>query len=291
MQTLLKHWADALLEWLGLASAQDSGWDRWVAFTLVLLAVALFDFVCRTILVRGMRRIVKRTKATWDDDLFNPDVLSRLCNVVSAVVLGIVLPVVFEEQSEARTIVTRLVEVYIVVAVFRFINAVLFAVFQIASARPAWQNKPIKGLRQTGQGIAALICGALRAEGASRLPVYGVTLLMLFCVCWLVFGELRRSAVRLRIDGDTLAVTSFAGLGFTRRYDLKSFDAITSTILVSRGGAYEYRYLMKAGRRVVRVSAFYLKNYDGLCEALSEHCVYKGRRPMNLWLEMKEIFR
>ena len=67
MQTLLKHWADALLEWLGLASAQDSGWDRWVAFTLVLLAVALFDFVCRTILVRGMRRIVKRTKATWDD--------------------------------------------------------------------------------------------------------------------------------------------------------------------------------------------------------------------------------
>ena len=45
------------------------GWDRWVAFTLVLLAVALFDFVCRTILVRGMRRIVKRTKATWDDDL------------------------------------------------------------------------------------------------------------------------------------------------------------------------------------------------------------------------------
>ena len=161
MQTLLKHWADALLEWLGLASAQDSGWDRWVAFTLVLLAVALFDFVCRTILVRGMRRIVKRTKATWDDDLFNPDVLSRLCNVVSAVVLGIVLPVVFEEQSEARTIVTRLVEVYIVVAVFRFINAVLFAVFQIASARPAWQNKPIKGLRQTGQGIAALICAIL----------------------------------------------------------------------------------------------------------------------------------
>ena len=85
--------------------------------------------------------------------------------------------------------------------------------------------------------------------------------------------------------------SNFAGLGFTRRYDLKSFDAITSTILVSRGGAYEYRYLMKAGRRVVRVSAFYLKNYDGLCEALSEHCVYKGRRPMNLWLEMKEIFR
>lgn len=141
-------------------------------------------------------------------------------------------------------------------------------------------------------GLCGLfICGAVRAEGGFRLPVYGVTFLMLFCVCWLVFGELRRSAVRLCIDGGTLAVTPFAGLGFTRRYDLKSFDAITSTMLVSRGGAYEYRYLTKAGRRVVRVSSFYLKNYEELSETLSKHCVYGGRRPMSFLLEMKEIFR
>ena len=161
MQTLLKHWADVLLEWLGLTSALNNGWDRWVAFTLVLLAVVLFDFVCRTVLVRGMKRIVSRTKATWDDELFSPAVLSRLCNIVSAIVLVIILPVVFEEESAARTIVTRLVQAYIVVAIFRFINAVLYAVFRIVSERPAWQNKPIKGLRQTGQGIAALICGIL----------------------------------------------------------------------------------------------------------------------------------
>lgn len=161
MQTLLKHWADALLEWLGLSSALNTGLDRWVAFLLVLFAVILFDFLCRAVLVRGVRRIVTRTKVTWDDDLFSPAVLSRMCNIVSAVVLVIVLPVVFEVESEERTIVTRLVEAFIVVAVFRFVNALLFAAFRIASARPAWQNKPIKGLRQTGQGIAALICGIL----------------------------------------------------------------------------------------------------------------------------------
>lgn len=141
-------------------------------------------------------------------------------------------------------------------------------------------------------GLSILsVNGAVRVEGGSRLLVYGGMLLMLFCVCWLVFGELRRSAVRLCIDGGTLAVTSFAGLGFTRRYDLKSFDAITSSLLASRGGTYEYRYLMKAGRRVVRVSSFYLKNYGEVSEALSKHCAYKGSRPVNLWLEMKEIFR
>ena len=39
MQSLLTHWADALLAWLGLTSALNNGWDRWVAFSLVLLAL------------------------------------------------------------------------------------------------------------------------------------------------------------------------------------------------------------------------------------------------------------
>ena len=123
MQSLLTRWADALLAWLGLTSALNNGWDRWVAFALVVLSVVLLDFLCRKVLVRGIRRIVMRTKATWDDELFSSAVLSRLCNIVSAIVLVIVLPVVFDEQSEARTIVTRLIQVYIVVTVFRFINA------------------------------------------------------------------------------------------------------------------------------------------------------------------------
>lgn len=152
MQSLLTHWADALLAWLGLTSALNNGWDRWVAFSLVLLAVVLFDFLCRTVLVHGMRRIVMRTKATWDDELFSSAVLSRLCNIVSAIVLVIVLPVVFDEQSEARTIVTRLVQVYIVVTVFRFINALLYAAFNIVSARPAWQTNRSTGCARPGRG-------------------------------------------------------------------------------------------------------------------------------------------
>lgn len=141
-------------------------------------------------------------------------------------------------------------------------------------------------------GLCGLfVFGAIHAHAGSRVPAYFVTLLMLFSVCWLVFGELRRSAVRLRIDGDTLSVTPFAGLGFTRRYELKNFDGVVSSMIASRGGAYEYRYLVKDGRRVVRISSYYLKNYEKLSQALSKHCAYRGERPMNLWLEVKEIFR
>ena len=47
MQTHLKRWTDSLLEWLGATSAADDGWDRWVAFALVVLAAVLFDLLLR----------------------------------------------------------------------------------------------------------------------------------------------------------------------------------------------------------------------------------------------------
>ena len=55
MQTHLKRWTDSLLEWLGATSAADDGWDRWVAFALVVLAAVLFDLLLRLGIVRGVR--------------------------------------------------------------------------------------------------------------------------------------------------------------------------------------------------------------------------------------------
>ena len=114
---------------------------------------------------------------------------------------------------------------------------------------------------------------------------------MLFGSCWLVFGELRRSAVRLCLDAGTLCVTPYMGLGMTRRYDMHDFDGVTTSVLVSRGEVYEYRYLLKGGRREVRLSSCYLKNYARLSTAIGACCPDRGERPRDFWLELKELFR
>lgn len=157
MQNLLKRWTYALLEWLGATPAQDDGWDHWVAFVLVVVAVAVFDLLLRLVIVHGVRKIVMRTKVKWDDVLFSEPVLIRACHIVSAILLVVMLPEVFWVKAQARIVVTRLIESYIIITVVRFLNALLAAAFRIAAARPAWQNKPIKGLRQTAQGIMVLI--------------------------------------------------------------------------------------------------------------------------------------
>ncbi len=158
LQNLLRGWADALLAWLGVTPVHNDAWDRWVAFLLVVFVAVLFDFLCRWLLLRGVRHVVRRTAVTWDDELFSDAVLGRGCHVVSALLLLIVLPVIFDAQSEAHTVVMRLMQAYFIFTVMRFVNALLRALFRIAATRAEWQNKPIKGLRQTAQGIVSLIC-------------------------------------------------------------------------------------------------------------------------------------
>ena len=157
MQALLKRWTHALLEWLGVTSSSSDTLDRWVALLLVLLAAALLDLFLQLVVVRAIRRLVEHTRVKWDDKLFSVPVLNRSCHVLIAILLAIVLPMIFDEGSAAQTVTLRLTQIGIVVTFMRLINALLCATFHIVSLRPSWQNKPIKGLRQTAQGIASLI--------------------------------------------------------------------------------------------------------------------------------------
>lgn len=158
-------------------------------------------------------------------------------------------------------------------------------------SRFSWRGYMLVAVVLLFIGFSTVFVCLLFAPGTKPFPLYLAAAAMLFGSCWLVFGELRRSAVRLCLDAGTLCVTPYMGLGLTRRYDMRDFDGITTSVLVSRGGAYEYRYLMKGRCREVRLSSFYLKNYARLSTAIGACCPDKGERPMNIWLELKEIFR
>lgn len=161
MEELLKEWIEALLTWLGVAAPKEGSLDHWIACMLVIAIAAAFDFLCRAILVPTVHRIVRKTGFTWDDELLNPTVVRRICHVLSTLLLAIVLPTVFESGSESYDLTRRLTQILFFIVVFRLVNALLRALYRIASGLPAWQNKPIKGLRQTAQGIAALVCGIM----------------------------------------------------------------------------------------------------------------------------------
>ncbi|MBO5860353.1 MAG: mechanosensitive ion channel, partial [Alistipes sp.] len=131
--------------------------ERWVILLIIILFALAVDAVIRIGVARILQQIVSRTKATWDDHIFNKDVIKRLCNFVTPTIIYILLPIAFSSTDGSNDgmhlILERGVEVWMVIACIRFVNVLLKVLFDIAEQHPAWQGKPIKGLLQTGQGI------------------------------------------------------------------------------------------------------------------------------------------
>ena len=131
--------------------------ERWVILLIIILFALVVDIVIRIGVARILQQIVSRTKATWDDHIFNKNVIKRLCNFVTPTIIYILLPIAFSSTDGSNDgmhlILERGVEVWMVIACIRFVNVLLKVLFDIAEQHPAWQGKPIKGLLQTGQGI------------------------------------------------------------------------------------------------------------------------------------------
>lgn len=148
---------ERLLMMTSLSHATIDKLERWVILLIIILFALVVDVVIRIGVARVLQQIVSRTKATWDDHIFNKNVIKRLCNFVTPTIIYILLPIAFSSTDGSNDgmhlILERGVEVWMVVACIRFVNVLLKVLFDIAEQHPAWQGKPIKGLLQTGQGI------------------------------------------------------------------------------------------------------------------------------------------
>ena len=153
---LFRDWVEAVLLQTGLSSELSSTFNRWIILLIIILFALLVDTAIRIGVSRLLQKIVSRTKATWDDYIFDKKVIKRLCNFITPTIIYILLPIAFssaEGNDGMYTILKRGVEIYMVIACIGFINTLLKVCFEIAEQHPAWQGKPIKGLMQTAQGI------------------------------------------------------------------------------------------------------------------------------------------
>ncbi len=122
-----------------------------------------------------------------------------------------------------------------------------------------------------------------------------IAMLPFTCVClftwiWLILGELRTKAISAEINNDAITIANFFGLGSKRQFGLNEFDGFTTSAIESRNGSFEYLYLLKGDRKIVKLSEFYHKNYADLKKELWNKIKFLGERPFNLTVEIKEIF-
>ena len=122
------------------------------------------------------------------------------------------------------------------------------------------------------------------------LAILAFMLLFLFIWVWLLFGELRTKAIKLEIHEQEIFVRNYLGFGIRKVYKFSQFDGFETALLSTQYGEYEYLYLIKNQKKIIKISQFYHANYEELKESISKKCKNLGIKPFKMSQELKEIF-
>lgn len=146
---LLEGINQLLTDW-GLKKSTADLLDQYVAIAIALLTAIIADIFCRKIMLKAISRIVKSTRATWDDILFDHNVTFHLSRLAAPIVIYLFIPFIFAESSSIDFI-QRLCQIYITITSLAFVNAFLKAAYSIYSLKDNMRDRPLKGLLQTLQ--------------------------------------------------------------------------------------------------------------------------------------------
>lgn len=133
--------------------------DNLIILMLIIAIALLANVLCRKIILRVVAKLVKQTKATWDDIVFNEKVMANVSRMVAPILIYVAIPIAFPEHADSELLefLRRLCLIYIMAVFLRFVNALFVAVYQVYSERSQYRDKPLKGLLQTAQGILFFI--------------------------------------------------------------------------------------------------------------------------------------
>lgn len=185
---LLNNIDKLLIDW-GV-SPQTADWmDQFIAFALVLVIAFAADMICRKILLKAIAQLVQKTKATWDDIMFDRNVMVHLSRMVAPVVIYLFIPIAFAQtDSVTLSFIRRLCYIYIIFSFLLFVNSFLKAAYTVYSEKESMRDRPLKGLLQTLQvslwsiGLIVVVAELLGKSPLSLLAGLGASAAVLMLV-------------------------------------------------------------------------------------------------------------
>lgn len=149
---------NAMLVAMGLTPSWADSLDQAIATLLIIFIAFIADLVCRHIILKLVHKLVKQTKATWDDIVFDRKVMIHLSHLVPPVLIYIFIPMTIEKEA-TLDFIQRICMIYIIVVFLRFISVFLSAVYHVYNQREQFRDRPLKGLLQTAQVTLIFVGG------------------------------------------------------------------------------------------------------------------------------------
>lgn len=274
MNTLNQEIAQ-LLQQTGIEK-NDLSWSTQVVLILAILLISyLMTLVFRHLIMPAVRKITARTKATWDDYLFNDKMMTSFCRMIPPIIWYILLPFAFNDSSAyLLQILLKISLICLIITSLMLIKCFLDSLYEISSEHEALKNRPLKGIYQMinlvaiGIGIILIISILIDQNATAILTGLGASaaiLMLIFkdSILGLVAG-VQLSANDMLRPGDWITMTKYGADGYVVEVSLttvkvQNFDKTITTIppyaLVS-DSFQNWRGMRESGGRRIKRSLF-----------------------------------
>ncbi|HKK58715.1 MAG TPA: mechanosensitive ion channel domain-containing protein [Salinivirga sp.] len=239
---------------------------------LAIIAISIIaDWVAKRIILQTIKQIVRKSKVTWDDVIFERKVFNRLSHLAPAIVIYYLIEVAFPEASGWVNFVQKLTYMYMVFIGILILDSFVTALHEIYKRNPISKDRPIKGYVQVVQiviyffGVITILAVLLgKSPGAllAGLGALAAVLMLVFrdSILGLVAG-IQLSLNKMVKIGDWITMPSHNADGNVTEITLntvkvQNFDKTITTIptyaLVSESFSNWRGMLESGGRRIKR---------------------------------------
>ena len=259
---------------MGIDKENISWSTRLTLIALILLISYIITKLFRHLVIPAVHKITSRTKATWDDYLFNERMMTSFCRMIPPIMFYLLLPFVFNNIPQVLDILLKGCLIYLVITTLMLVNSFLNSLYEISNEHETLRNRPLKGIYQMinlvaiGIGIVLIISILIDQNAATILAGLGASaavLMLIFkdSILGLVAG-VQLSANDMLRPGDWITMPKYGADGDVLEVSLttvkvRNFDKTITTIppyaLVS-DSFQNWRGMRETGGRRIKRSIF-----------------------------------
>ena len=259
---------------MGIDKENLSWSTRLTLVALILLISYIMTKLFRHLVIPAVHKITSRTKATWDDYLFNERMMTSFCRMIPPIMFYLLLPFVFNNVPQVLDILLKGCLIYLVITTLMLVNSFLTSLYEISNEHETLRNRPLKGIYQMinlvaiGIGIILIISILIDQNAATILAGLGASaavLMLIFkdSILGLVAG-VQLSANDMLRPGDWITMPKYGADGDVLEVSLttvkvRNFDKTITTIppyaLVS-DSFQNWRGMRETGGRRIKRSIF-----------------------------------
>ena len=259
---------------MGIDKENISWSTRLTLIALILLISYIITKLFRHLVIPAVHKITSRTKATWDDYLFNERMMTSFCRMIPPIMFYLLLPFVFNNIPQVLDILLKGCLIYLVITTLMLVNSFLNSLYEISNEHETLRNRPLKGIYQMinlvaiGIGIILIISILIDQNAATILAGLGASAAVLMLsfkdsILGLVAG-VQLSANDMLRPGDWITMPKYGADGDVLEVSLttvkvRNFDKTITTIppyaLVS-DSFQNWRGMRETGGRRIKRSIF-----------------------------------